>query len=151
MILAVVLFAALLAAVFRGYKTDVVAKRLIPIYLLALILVLSLGYFGGKLVYGPRGAVSAIAATDYSENRVQKGKAAFDRMCSFCHFTDTTETKAGPGLKDLFNREALPVSNWPATEEGVRRQIRTPYDNMPPFTDLTDDEIAEIISYLKTL
>ena len=82
---------------------------------------------------------------------VEAGAKIFSNKCSFCHHTDSTENKIGPGLKGLFEREGLPVSGWPATEESVRRQIKKPYDSMPPFPDLPAADVDAIIAYLKTL
>ncbi len=82
---------------------------------------------------------------------VEAGRTLFNNKCSFCHYTDSTETKVGPGLKGIFNRKHLPVSGWPATEASVRRQLKTPFDSMPPFPDLSEKDVDAIISFLKTL
>ncbi|MDZ7760448.1 MAG: c-type cytochrome [Desulfovermiculus sp.] len=75
-----------------------------------------------------------------------------DQGCSQCHFTDSKNTKIGPGLKGLFDRTNLPVSGGPVTEEQVRNQLMEPYADMPSFADrLNQQEIENIISYLKTL
>jgi mono/diheme cytochrome c family protein len=79
------------------------------------------------------------------------GRELFQRMCSFCHYSDSTEVKIGPGLKGILRSETLPVSGWPANEENVRKQLKTPYGTMPPFPDLSEEEIGGIIAYLKTL
>jgi mono/diheme cytochrome c family protein len=72
--------------------------------------------------------------------------------CTSCHFTDSRKAKFGPGLKGLFERDALPESGRPVTDENVRRQLIDPYDQMPSFGDaLTDEEIEAIVGYLKTL
>lgn len=180
MVLAALLVFSLAVAVFKGMKKDVLVKRLIPIYLFSLVMVAGLGYFGGELVYGGRGAAAGSAGgtlpTDgaspagAAENTeaaaagpsqkhgerqdpalVEKGRRLFSQKCSFCHLTDSTENKIGPGLKGLFERERMPVSGWPANEGGVRRQIETPYDSMPPFPDLSTQEMDAILSFLKTL
>ena len=75
-----------------------------------------------------------------------------DRGCSQCHFTDSAETRMGPGLMGLFDRQDLPVSGRPVSEENVRRQLLDPYSSMPSFADrLTREEQDRIISFLKTL
>ncbi|MFO7875355.1 MAG: cytochrome c [Desulfovermiculus sp.] len=75
-----------------------------------------------------------------------------DKGCSQCHYTDSENSKIGPGLKDLFDQAKLPVSGQPVTEENVRNQLTDPYEDMPSFADrLSEKEIEEIISYMSTL
>jgi cytochrome c2 len=75
-----------------------------------------------------------------------------EKGCSQCHYAESKDRKAGPGLKGLFERETLPVSGRAATEENVRRQLQAPYRNMPSFADrLTEQEVNELIAYMKTL
>lgn len=81
------------------------------------------------------------------------GAALFEEKgCARCHFTDSENTKIGPGLKELFYRSKLPISDQPVTEEDVRNQLTDPYENMPSFAErLKDKELVEIIAYLRTL
>jgi mono/diheme cytochrome c family protein len=87
------------------------------------------------------------------EAAAREGSAVFvDKGCAQCHYTDSTATKIGPGLKGLFEREDLPVSGRAVSEENVREQLETPYENMPSFADrLTKEERDRLIAYLKTL
>jgi cytochrome c2 len=72
--------------------------------------------------------------------------------CAQCHYTDSSQAKMGPGLKGLFKQEKLPVSGRKVTEANVRRQLTTPYKNMPSFADrLTVEEKDQLIAFLKTL
>jgi len=89
----------------------------------------------------------------FPETAQSKGEALFHQMgCGGCHYTDSTETKVGPGLKGLFKRKTLPVSGRPVTEANVRRQLTTPFKHMPVFANiLTDEQRTELIAYLKTL
>ena len=82
-----------------------------------------------------------------------QGAALFkEKGCVNCHYTDRIETKVGPGLEALFDREALPVSGRPATEENVRKQLKTPFKDMPSFEDrLTQAQRGYLIEYLKSL
>ncbi len=81
------------------------------------------------------------------------GAALFEvKGCSQCHYTDSRETKMGPGLEGLFDRERLPVSNRPVSEENIRRQLSTPYQAMPSFKDrLSEEEVGILLGYLKRL
>jgi cytochrome c2 len=85
--------------------------------------------------------------------QAEMGAALFqEEGCAQCHFTDSENTKIGPGLKGLFDRSQLPVSGLPVTEGNVRDQLIDPYEDMPSFADrLNEKEIEEIISYLNTL
>ncbi len=81
-----------------------------------------------------------------------RGEAVFAENCAACHRADSRETKIGPGLVDLFDREALPASGRPVTEENVRHQLVDPYKSMPPVgKDLTDAQISDLMAYLKTI
>jgi mono/diheme cytochrome c family protein len=81
----------------------------------------------------------------------ERGAAVFAGNCADCHYTDSRETKIGPGLAGLFQRDGLPVSGRAPTAEHVRNQIRNPYENMPAFPGLSGDEVDGVIAYLKTL
>jgi len=82
-----------------------------------------------------------------------EGKALFtEKGCSHCHYTEKTADKVGPGLKNLFKGETLPVSGREVNDENIRRQLNHPYDDMPSFADrLTEKETERILAYLKTL
>lgn len=86
------------------------------------------------------------------EGNVEKGKKLFENLCISCHYSDRKDFKRGaPGLKGIFSEKILPVSKKPVTVENVANQIKNPYKSMPSFNDLNDNQIADIISYLKTL
>lgn len=92
-----------------------------------------------------------VAATQ-GAGREQEATLFSEKGCAQCHYTDSRETKMGPGLKGLFDRESLPVSGEPVTEASIRDQLLTPYRNMPSFADrLSEEEIDHLIDYLKSL
>ena len=99
--------------------------------------------------------MSVIRAAVFSAEAagVEDGAALFENKgCAQCHYTDSTETKIGPGLEGLFARDRLPVSGRPVTSENIRRQLQNPYDAMPSFADrLTEDQTAHLVVYLKSL
>ena len=75
-----------------------------------------------------------------------------DYKIAYSHNVDSTKAKFGPSLEGLFNRDELPVSGQPVSEENVKDQFISPYESMPSFADrLSDKEMDTIISYLKTL
>lgn len=84
---------------------------------------------------------------------IDRGAQQFRRKgCSTCHDTESTEFGFGPGLQGLFERDKMPKSGRPVSEAAVRRQLREPYDAMPSFKEkLTDEELEDLVAYLKTL
>ena len=82
---------------------------------------------------------------------VKKGSDLFARNCAPCHYSDSEDNKIGPGLKGLFQKGRLPMSGRAVTEENVRRQMKSPFRSMPSFGSLTQQEIADLVGYLKTL
>jgi cytochrome c1 len=87
--------------------------------------------------------------TDYES--IQRGVRLFNIKCRFCHHTNSTATLVGPGLKGILKNSRLPVSKKPATPENIRKQIREPFERMPSFSNLSDEEVSDIISFLNTL
>lgn len=80
-----------------------------------------------------------------------RGKTLFNSKCIFCHNSESTESKVGPGLKDLLKNPRLPVSAYPALPENIIKQLRQPFDRMPSFDYLTDKEVEDILAFLNTL
>jgi cytochrome c2 len=80
------------------------------------------------------------------------GEEIFKRDCAMCHAVDTPEMKMGPGLENLFGKEALPVSGRPVTEENIKLQMKTPVGSMPSFAEsLSEEEMDALVAYLKTI
>jgi cytochrome c553 len=81
----------------------------------------------------------------------ESGAALFVTKCSSCHHADREDKKHGPGLLNLLKKETLPESGKPATIENVKSQLKRPFMAMPAFTNLTEQELADLMAYLKTL
>ena len=88
---------------------------------------------------------------DAKLNSAQLGQKLFSANCAFCHFTDSANTKVGPGLKGLFGRAALQSSGRPVNEDTVQKQIVRGGEEMPPFNHLKEEEVKALIEYLKSL
>ncbi len=155
-LLGVILLVLLIIAVSMARNPEGKGLRIFIVYMLCFVAVMGLGYFGGDLVYGNRGAESD------SEQPVdgkllsglsEQGAQIFASSCAGCHHTDSTEKKVGPGLLSLFERENLPASEKPATPENVRDQIRTPVKDMPAFSedDLSPEQVDAVIDYLEII
>jgi mono/diheme cytochrome c family protein len=148
LVLAGILLFLLLVAVVYAALSGTFTKTLVAIYALCLVTVIGLGYFGGELVYGNGNKTSTLAETT---GQAGEGAALFQQNCSACHFTDTTETKVGPGLKGLFAQDKFPISGKPVSDDGFRQLLKTPYSKMPPFGHLADEQVKALLDYLKTL
>ena len=146
-VLAAVLVVCLVIAVILGLRKEYGPMRVLPIYALSLLAATGIGYFGGELVYGTKPSAREVFANPAAE----KGAALFKRSCAVCHFPNKSETKVGPGLKGLFQREKLPISGQPATEANVRLTLKTPIDQMQPFDWLSEEQVDELIAFLRTL
>jgi cytochrome c2 len=85
------------------------------------------------------------------QGNAEKGAALFKSKCSACHYPDKEERKFGPGLKSILKRDKLPVSQRPANVDNIKKQLKTPFLAMPSFASLSEQEIADLIAYLKTL
>ena len=81
----------------------------------------------------------------------EQGAALYANKCSSCHFSDKAETLLGPGLSNLLKNEILPSSKKPATEENIKNQLLKPFRTMPPFPNFTEQELADLMAFLKTL
>jgi len=116
------------------------------LYCLCLFIVIGIGFFGGELVYGTRSTKEAP-----NDARVEQGAAFFAQNCAMCHYSDRTDTRIGPGLKDLFKKDKLPISGKPVIDDSIKSQLKTPVDRMPAFVDITEEELGALIEYLKTI
>jgi uncharacterized membrane protein len=146
LVLAGILLFLLLVAVVYVALSGTFTKTVVAIYALCLLTVIGLGYFGGELVYGTK-----TSAKTESKGLAAVGAALFKQNCSACHFTDSTETKVGPGLKGLFAQDKFPISGKPVSDDGFRQILKTPYSKMPPFGQLADEQVNVLLDYLKTL
>jgi len=81
----------------------------------------------------------------------KNGAEIYAGLCSSCHYSDREESRQGPGLRGLFRLPALPHSGKPVTEENIRQQLVRPALNMPSFARLSEQEIADLMSYLITI
>lgn len=152
--LAAGLLVLLATVISMGRRRGRAAKMRVVVHLLAVLAAAGLGYFGGELVYGKKTTASATEAKIESPEdppSIAAGEALFTQKCSFCHFTDSTETKVGPGLKGLFQREKMTGSGWTVTPENVRKQLKAPFEQMPAFGSLSNEEVVDLIEYLKSL
>lgn len=76
---------------------------------------------------------------------LQQGRALFRSNCAFCHGMTATGGR-GPNLV------SAPLSHG-ETDDSIKRVIRigVPGTTMPAFSELTEGEVSNIISYLRSL
>lgn len=82
---------------------------------------------------------------------IKRGQELYESKCYSCHDPFSNKTIIGPGHKGILKNPRLPVSGRPATAENILNQLRNPYQKMPRFDYLSDDEALDIIAYLNTL
>ncbi len=148
--LAAALALFLLIASLTGKRDGSATVPGLMIRFLCLLLVTGLGYFGGEIVYG-KGSTPAAQKEGLNNEYIMAGAKLFQANCALCHLTDSSDTKIGPGLKGLFLQKEMPVSGWPVSEQTVERQLKTPFAQMPPFAKLSNEEVAALTEYLKSL
>lgn len=122
------------------------SMKALVLYGLCLVTVVGLGFFGGELVYGQKAP-----SGKPDDGLIGQGAVVFKASCGACHYADKTETRIGPGLKGIFKQKELPTSGWSMTEANLRKQLKTPYKNMPPFADLPEEKVKALVAYLKSL
>ncbi len=146
LVLAAILLFLLLVAVVYGALAASFTKTAVALYALCLLAVISLGYFGGELVYGTKESAGAQAT-----GLAAQGEQVFKQNCSACHFTDSTATKVGPGLQGVFTQQKFPMSGRPVSDDNFRQILKAPFSKMPPFGHLSDEQVDALLAYLKTL
>lgn len=122
---------------------------ILSLLVVAVIICIGVTAFSDDGASSPRDEGQMMVRTD--EESILKGKELFAAKCGFCHKTNSTEKLVGPGLKGILKGERILVSKKPATPENIVDQMKNPYQNMPSFSYLSDEEIHNIIAYLNTL
>lgn len=85
--------------------------------------------------------------TDVADSGHERGKTIFYFKCRVCH--NSVADDAGPLLDKLFERPML-ISGQPVNEETVTTKIRQGGPMMPGFKSLTDIDIADLFTYLRS-
>lgn len=120
-------------------------------YLVLAVLTGGLGVVAWQLA-GP----TATHAVDVKEPRLSEiaiaGKTFFDATCAACHGLKAAGTDKGPPLvHDIYNPgHHGDGAFFLAAKLGVR-QHHWPYGDMPPQRQVTEDQVAAIIQYVREL
>ena len=99
---------------------------------------------GGK-IYSDK----LLVATDAES--INRGKILFEESCSFCHDPYSTKVVVGPGLQGVLKNPTLPSSKRPSTPENIAVQLKNPYKRMPSFSNLSRNNVIDLISFMNTL
>jgi len=92
---------------------------------------------------------SATGQTATATGDVKVGMQLFQKNCSMCHSTGSNRI-VGPGLANLYSRKSLP-NGQAVTDDNVTNWIRSGGGGMPGFPQLSDQQRADLVTYLKTL
>ena len=81
-----------------------------------------------------------------------QGKVAFDANCAACHGANAAGTNKGPPLvHDIYNPgHHADEAFYRAAAYGVR-QHHWPFGNMPPQSQMTREQMDDIIRYVREL
>lgn len=77
------------------------------------------------------------------------GQQVYRTYCAKCHYPTNTHSLHGPGLQALTKVKAMP-SGAPPTDERLSRVILHGR-NMMPATQLSDEQLQDLLAYLHTL
>lgn len=78
-----------------------------------------------------------------------RGAAVYQAKCARCHYPNSTKPLHGPGLQALTNLRSMP-SGAPPTDERLTEVILDGRQMMPP-TQISDDQLSDLLAYLHTL
>jgi cytochrome c len=78
------------------------------------------------------------------------GKKLFEKKCSICHASDTSERRIGPSLKGV--KDGHLPGGRDATREIILKQLNDGGNGMPVFRELLSDAEKESVArYVLTL
>jgi mono/diheme cytochrome c family protein len=78
-----------------------------------------------------------------------RGQQVYKQHCARCHYANNTHSLHGPGLQAITKIKAMP-SGAPPTDERLSAVILRGR-NMMPATQLTDQQLEDLLAYLHTL
>ena len=78
-----------------------------------------------------------------------RGAQVYQAKCARCHYPTTTQPLHGPGLQALTKLKAMP-SGAPPTDERLTAVILHGRQMMPA-TQLSDEQLSDLLAYLHTL
>jgi mono/diheme cytochrome c family protein len=117
-------------------------------YSLAAVTVLSLAFGFAAVLAACRSLPASKPEALWSEQEA-RGAQVFRQKCARCHYPTTTHPLNGPGLQAITKESSMP-SGAPPTDERLTNVILHGR-NMMPATQLSDDQLSDLLAYLRTL
>jgi len=100
------------------------------------------------VLLGCRSLPPSKPASQWTEQEA-RGSAVYEAKCARCHYPTTTQPLHGPGLQALTKLKAMP-SGAPPTDERLTAVVLHGRQMMPS-TQLTDEQLSDLLAYLHTL
>lgn len=100
------------------------------------------------LVLGCRSLPPSKPASEWTPQEA-RGAQVYEQNCARCHYPNNTHSLHGPGLQAITKIKSMP-SGAPPTDERLAAVILRGR-NMMPGTPLSDDQLNDLLAYLKTL
>jgi mono/diheme cytochrome c family protein len=80
-----------------------------------------------------------------------RGRRVYDQHCLVCHEAYSSSDRNGPSLMGLYKKKFM-VSGQPVNDDRVRDITLMGKSKMPAYQGvLTDDQVNDMIAYIKTL
>ncbi len=119
----------------------------IALAVLASMLMAHFGVFGGGANTSPNGIIVPPLSGE-----ALAGQGVFEENCAACHGIHGVGTKKGPPLiHDIYNPgHHSDIAFHRAVRNGVQ-QHHWPYGNMPAQTQVSETDVAKILSYVRRI
>src|SRR5215469_11645442 len=102
----------------------------------------------GFVVGGCRSLPPSKPESEWTEQEA-RGAQVYRQSCAKCHYPNNTHSLHGPGLQAITKVKAMP-SGAPPTDERLTAVILRGR-NMMPATQLSNDQLDDLLAYLHTL
>lgn len=79
-----------------------------------------------------------------------RGRRLYDQHCLVCHEAYSSSDRNGPSLRGLYRKKFM-VSGQPVNDERIRDITVMGKSKMPAFAFLSDEQLNDVIAYMKTL
>jgi mono/diheme cytochrome c family protein len=103
----------------------------------------------GLVAAGCRSLPPSKPQSEWTEQEA-RGAQVYGQYCAKCHYPNNTHSLHGPGLQAITKVKAMP-SGAPPTDERLTTVIVRGRNMMPATTSLTDDQLNDLLAYIRTL
>jgi mono/diheme cytochrome c family protein len=110
--------------------------------------ILALVSVAASLVLGCRSLPPSKPESQFTPQEA-RGQQVYKADCARCHYPTNTRSLHGPGLQAITKIKAMP-SGAPPTDERLTAVILRGR-NMMPATQLSDEQLNDLLAYLHTL